>query len=227
LKPHDPIHSADLLKAARDFHYLLNQGYPRKPSLELVGNRHQLSFDQRHLLHRGIFSDVDARARRKRQVSFRNLNSRNLAIDGYNVLITLDAALSTRPLILSNDGFIRDISGLSGDFKKTKVTEDAIHLIFGLLVKVRPAHTLFLFDSPISKSGLLAQELRERLESENLAGDALALKVPEKILLGFHGIVATSDRAVIDQSHEVFDLAGALIKRRIRPVSLVKLNLSE
>jgi hypothetical protein len=69
--------------------------------------------------------------------------------------------------------------------------------------------------------------LRERLKSENLAGDALALKVPEKILLGFHGIVATSDTAVIDQSPKIFDLAGALIKRRIRPVSLVKLNLPE
>jgi hypothetical protein len=155
------------------------------------------------------------------------LNNRNLAIDGYNVLITLEAALSSRPLILSNDGFIRDISGLSGAFKKTKVTEDAIHLIFGLLEKLRPAHTLFLFDSPISKSGLLAQELRERLKDENLAGDALALKVPEKILLGFHGIVATSDTAVIDQSHEVFDLAGALIRRKIRPASLIKLNLRE
>jgi len=87
------------------------------------------------------------------------LNSRHLAIDGYNVLITLEAALSRRPLILSNDGFIRDISGLSGAFKKTKVTEDAIHLIFGLLKRVRPAYTLFLFDSPISKSGLLAQGL--------------------------------------------------------------------
>lgn len=100
-----------------------------------------------------------------------------------------------------------------------------MHLIFGLLEKVRPAHTLFLFDSPISKSGLLAQDLRERLKNENLAGDALALKVPEEILLGFHGIVATSDTAVIDQSHQVFDLAGALIKNRIRPASLIKLNL--
>jgi hypothetical protein len=69
--------------------------------------------------------------------------------------------------------------------------------------------------------------LRERLERENLAGDALTLKVPGKILLGFHGIVATSDTAVIDQSHKVFDLAGALKKRSIRPVSLIKLNLTE
>jgi len=53
------------------------------------------------------------------------------------------------------------------------------------------------------------------------------LKVPEEILLGFHGIVATSDTAVIDQSHKVFDLAGTLIRKRIRPASLIKLNLPE
>jgi len=41
-----------LQKAAKDFRYLLNRGYPRKASLELVGNRYELTFDERHLLHR-------------------------------------------------------------------------------------------------------------------------------------------------------------------------------
>ena len=227
MRTHDPIHSEDLLKAAEDFHHLLNRGYPRKTSLELVGNRHHLSFDQRHLLHRGVFASCDARERRKRQVSIQKFHNINLAIDGYNVIITIEAALSGRPLILSNDGFVRDISGLSGAFKQAKVTDDAIHLIFDLLKKIKPVHALFLFDSPISKSGLLANEVRERLKTENLSGDALALKVPERILIGFDGIVATSDTAVIDQLPKVFDLAGTLIKNRIRPMSLIKLNLPE
>ncbi len=214
----------DLQEAAIDFHYLLNQGYPRKTSLEIVGNRYNLSFDQRHLLHRGIYSDSDAKARRKKKVPLQKLRDKKIAIDGHNVLITIEAALSGRPLILSNDGFIRDISGLSGNFKMTDISGKAIHLILDALKKTKPSHVLFLFDAPISKSGLLAYEVREQLRNDDLPGDAMAVKVPEKILLGFKGIVATSDTAIIDQSAEVFDLAGHIVKDRIKPPSLLRLK---
>ena len=216
--------SEGLQQAAIDFHYLLNRGYPRKTSLELIGNRYDLSFDQRHLLHRGIFSDSDAVARRKKIVSLQRLRNRKVAIDGHNVLITIEAALSGRPLILSNDGLIRDISGLSARFKKTSVSDKAIHLILNVLKRSKPFHVLFLFDAPISKSGLLAYGVREQLMKDHLPGDALAVRVPEKILLGFTGIVVTSDTAIIDQSREVFDLAGYIIETRIKPKSLFKLK---
>jgi hypothetical protein len=222
LKDDKNVDTQYLQKAANDFHYLLNHGYPRKPSLELVGNRFQLSFDQRHLLHRGVFSNSDARARIKKMISPQKLLNKKLAIDGYNVLITLEAALSGRSLILSNDGFIRDISGLSGNYKKTKATDQAIQLILRLLRRVSPSHTLFLFDAPISRSGQLSLEVRNRMKSEGLPGDALTMKVPEKILIGFPGIVATSDTAIIDSSLKVIDLAGHIIRYRIKPGPLIK-----
>jgi len=213
-----------LQEAARDFRYLLNRGYPRKASLELVGNRHTLSSDQRHLLHRGVFSDSDTRLRTTKKISLRSLRDKPVAIDGYNILITVESALFGRPLISSNDGFIRDISGLSGKFKKTEITDKALHLIVDFLKKTRPRHTLFLFDAPISRSGLLAQKVRKILKDENISGDARAVRVPEETLIGFNGIVATSDTAIIDRSPEVFDLAGQIIKSRIRPGSLLKLR---
>jgi hypothetical protein len=202
----------------------LNRGYPRKTSLELIGNRYGLSYDQRHLLHRGVFSDGDAKARKGKKIPLRALHDQDLAIDGHNVLITIEAALSGRPLILSNEGFIRDISGLSGDFRKTGATERALCLVLDLLKKVKPRYTLVLFDAPISKSGLLAREVRERMRREGLPGDAQALKVPEKMLVDFRGIVATSDTAIIDSSKAVFDLAGHLVKNRIKPKSLLRLK---
>jgi hypothetical protein len=214
-----------LQEAAGDFHFLLNRGYPRKTSLELIGNRYNLPFNQRHLLHRGIFSDSDAKARKERQISLRSLRRKNLAIDGYNVLITIESALSGRPLISSNDGFIRDISGLSGNFRKTKTTDEAIQRVLEVLKEAKPRHALFLFDAPISKSGLLAREVREFLKDENLSGDARAVKVPEKTLVGFPGIVATSDTAIIDQSPQVMDLAGHIIRNRIKPGSLLKFEI--
>jgi hypothetical protein len=214
----------DLQKAAKDFRYLLNQGYPRKAALELVGNRYGLTFDERHLLHRGVFSEVDSEARQERIVSPEAIKNKDLAIDGHNVLITVEAGLSGRPLILADDGFIRDISGLSGSFKKTEVTEKALQLIVTFLKKWRPRHALFLFDAPISKSGILAQELRTLLKEEDLRGDALAMKVPEKTLIGFPGVIATSDTAIIDRSQKVIDLAGNIIRTKIGSMSLLQLK---
>jgi len=200
-----------LQKAAEDFRYLLNQAYPRKAALELVGNRYQLTSDQRHLLHRGVFSDLDAKVRRKKKILPNQIRGCDLVIDGHNVLITIEAGLSGRPLVLGDDGFMRDISGLSGNFKKTERTAQALQLLLDLLKRVKPRQTLFLFDSPISRSGELALEVRGRMQKENLPGDAMAVRVPEKILIGFPGRVATSDTAIIDRSHKVVDLAGYVL----------------
>jgi hypothetical protein len=204
-----------LRKAAEDFRYLLNRGYPRKVTLELVGNRYGLTSDERHLLHRGVFSSTDSQARRRKRISIKEIRNKDLAIDGHNVLITIEAGISGRPLVLADDGYIRDISGLSRSFRKSKKTEEAIQFILGALKEWKPRQTLFLLDAPISMSGRLAEEIRERLRQENLSGDAVAMKVPEKILIGFPGIIATSDTAVIDRCDQVLDLAGYIITKKI------------
>jgi len=204
-----------LQNASDDFRYLLNRRYPRKAALELVGNRYGLTFDERHLLHRGVFSSKNSQARRKKRISVKEIRNKDLAIDGHNVLITIEAGLSGRPLVLADDGFVRDISGLSGSFAKSEVTEKAIQLILKVLKKRKPHKIIFLFDAPISMSGRLAEEIRDRLKRDNLLGDAMAVKVPEKILIGFPGIVATSDTDIIDRSKKVLDLAGYVITKRI------------
>ena len=218
------LKSKNLQMAAEDFRYLLNRGYPRKTTLELVGNRYQLTADLRHLLHRGVFADSDSRRRREKKVSAKDIFNKNLAIDGHNVLITIEAGLSGRPLILGDDYFIRDISGLSGSFKKTEVTEKAIQFIINAIKIIKPRKTLFLLDAPISMSGKLAQEVRSQLKKENLSGDAMAVIVPEKILIGFPGVIATSDTAIIDQSEKVLDLAGYILGKNTRLESLVRLR---
>jgi hypothetical protein len=216
------LNSKNLQKASEDFRYLLNRAYPRKAALELVGNRYQLTSDQRHLLHRGVFSDVDAKPRQKKKISPHQIRGYDLVIDGYNVLITIEASLSGRPLVLGDDGFIRDISGLSGNFQKTEMSVQALELLLNFLKRVKPRQTLFLFDSPISRSGELALEVRGRMQKENLPGDAMAVRVPEKILIGFPGAVATSDTAIIDQSRKVVDLASYVLSRQKKLKSLIR-----
>jgi hypothetical protein len=189
-----------------------------------VGNRYGLTSDERNLLHRGVFSSSDSESRRRKIISIKEVQNRDLAIDGHNVLITIEAGLSGRPLILADDGFVRDISGLSGSFKKTETTEEAIRLIVNFLEKVKPLQTLFLFDAPISNSGKLAQEVKSQLKRGNLPGDSMAVRVPEKVLIGFPGVIATSDTAIIDQSKKVLDLAGYILRNKAELESLVQLR---
>jgi hypothetical protein len=59
------------------------------------------------------------------------------------------------------------------------------------------------------------------LKSWNLTGDAQALKVPEKQLIGAQGIVASSDSAVLDGVKQAFDLAAAAIKFLPQRVNLI------
>jgi hypothetical protein len=214
----------NLQKAAEDFRYLLNRRYPRKGALELVGNRYQLDFDQRHLLHRGIFSEADAKARLKKKIRINQVRGKDLAVDGYNVLITVEAGLSRRPLVHADDGFLRDISGLSGNFRRTETTEKALRLLVESLENVKPRRILILFDAPMSKSGILAEEVREKLQKASLLGQVEAVKVPERILIGFPGIVATSDTAIIDQSLKAVDLAGSIISRKISKPPILRLK---
>lgn len=213
-----------LQEAAENFRYLLDRGYPRKPSLELVGNRYQLNADERHLLHRGIFSDEDSKWRKARKIPLYRIRGRDLAIDGYNVIITVEAGLFGRPLILADDGFIRDISGLSGNFRRSEKTEEALLLIFNALKRAKPRHALFLFDAPISKSGELAREIRIRLKREGIPGNARAMKVPEKILNGFPGVAATTDTAIIDQSRKAVDLAAHILRHQSKSITLISLK---
>jgi hypothetical protein len=217
-----PLKDQDFQEAAPDFRYLLNRGYPRKRALELVGNRYQLSLDERDLLHRGVFSQPDSTSRRHKVFPVKHLQNKKLAIDGHNVLITIEAGLEGRPLVLADDGFIRDISGASGNFRRTSVTDVALRLILDVLKKTNPKHTLFLLDAPISHSGKLAEEIRRQLERWNLPGDALAIKVPEELLIGFPGIISTSDTAIIDRSSRVADLAGFIIRRKVRSASVLR-----
>ncbi len=205
----------DPWEAAEDLRYLLNRDYPKDASLQLVGNRYNLDRDYRHLLRRGVFPASIAEERRKKQVSMKDLKGKGLALDGHNCIITLESALKGKAILLADDGFIRDISGVSGGYRETKETKEALEMIMDLLAESGPAEVRFLLDAPISGSGELAARIRGLMQERGIQGDASAVKVPEHIMAKYEGIIASSDTTVIDQAERVFDLAGYLIQEKV------------
>jgi hypothetical protein len=204
----------NLQEAATDFRFLLARGYPRLAALGLVGNRYGLDHTARQLLHRGVFAPEVAAARRAKLRRLRDLPGRPLALDGHNVLITLECAGRDLPLVAADDGFIRDVGEISRAFKISPDTDRVLELVADYLADHAAGLLDVFYDAPLSLSGELARRTREIFASRGLAVQATAVPVPERLLSGFTGAIATSDTALIDAHATVVDLAGEIIRRR-------------
>ena len=203
----------NLTDAATDFRFLLSRGYPRKNALGLVGNRYGLDEIGRRLLHRGVFAPEPAGARRAKLRRLRDLPGLPLALDGHNVLITLECAGRGLPLVAADDGFIRDEGEISGAFKVSPATDRVLALVADYLADRAAGPVDIFYDAPLSRCGELARRTREIFASRGLDVRAAAVPVPERRLSNFPGAIATSDTALIDAHATVVDLAGEIIRR--------------
>ncbi|MHB8068484.1 MAG: DUF434 domain-containing protein [Desulfobaccales bacterium] len=199
-------------EAAADFRYLLARGYARAAALSLVGNRYHLDHTARQLLHRGVFAPAAAQARRAKLRLARDLAGQALGLDGHNVLITLECALRQLPLVAADDGFIRDVGQVSGAFRASPETDQALGLLGDFLMQQQAGPVSVFYDAPLSRSGELARRTRELWAERGLTVTAAAVPVPERELLASAGPIATSDTGLIDQVQMVVDLAGEIIR---------------
>jgi hypothetical protein len=214
----------NLPAAAADFRYLLARGYPRQAALALVGNRYNLDDLARRLLHRGVFAPEVAAARRAKLRLLRDLPGLPLALDGHNVLITLECAARRLPLVAADDGWLRDVGEVSRAFTPSEATDRALTLIAAYLADHVTGPLQVFYDAPLSLSGELARRTREIFASPLQDVRAAAVPVPERHLAVFPGVIATSDTALIDAHATVVDLAGEIIRRHPdwQPVVLAK-----
>ncbi|MGQ9688377.1 MAG: DUF434 domain-containing protein [Desulfobaccales bacterium] len=214
---------ASLPQAALDFRYLLNRGYPREASLALVGNRYNLPRTVRQILHRGVFAQEVAKARRDKLRRLADISSNPLALDGHNVLITLECALKGDILVAADDGFIRDVAQLSRGYRDSPATRRALGLLAAHISRQHQGPLTILYDAPMKRSGELARETREIFTVQGMSADVRAVPVPERELLAFQGAVATSDTHLIDAQEVIVDLAGEIIRTELT-VGLVTLT---
>lgn len=214
---------AVLGQAAGDFRYLLNRGYPREASLSLVGNRYGLDKSARQMLHRGVFADDKARERRAKLRRLAQAGGQPLAVDGHNVLITLECACRGLPVVAADDGFMRDVAQISRAFRVSRETERVLEIIGAYLKAHHAGRVTLLYDAPMSKSGDLARRTRELFQEMRLAAEARAVPVPEQELLAFPGLVATSDTHLIDARESIIDLAGEIIRSRMAGGNFIQL----
>jgi hypothetical protein len=193
------IFTESFRQAIRDFSYLIENEYPRKAILKLIGDRHLLSKTQRTLLNRGIIKKKDAVNRYKKLAS--GIKDAVLYIDTYNVLFILSNYLLGRLVFISTDGFIRDAGEAYGKVHREKVFLRSVGLLMDYLGNTMPSETNFYIDNPVAYSGDLSEQLRRSLKDKNLKGNAFTVKNPDKELIEkTEGIIATSDSEVMNET---------------------------
>ena len=207
-----PLAPKPIQEAAQDLRYLLGRGYPRELGLKITGDRWGLEARERQVLRRGVFAPAEAAARRARLLALDAVADQAVGVDGHNLLITLESALTGATLVAADDGVIRDIGQRGRHYGPSPDTEQAAALILAALAQAGAREMLVLLDAPLSKSGELAARLRGMLAQAGLIGDARAVPAPDRALAGFAGVVVSGDSAVIDATARPLDLAGHIIR---------------
>jgi hypothetical protein len=213
-----------LRRAVADLSWLLSRGYPPSASLKLVGDHYSLKERQRLAVARAACSDQQRAFREQISLPLESIEGRDLLIDGFNILITVEAALSGGALIKCRDGCIRDLSSVHGSYRAVSETEEAIQLISETLLGVKPASALWLLDQPVSNSGRLAQRIREMAVERNWPWRVEVVMNPDKALLASDQIVLTSDSNILDGVKGWINLNQRLIAQRVPAAWIVDLD---
>ncbi|MGB9837851.1 MAG: DUF434 domain-containing protein [Methanothermobacter sp.] len=206
-----------LKMAVEDLRYLLNRGYRKRVALNFVANHYLLGKRERNYLARYVFSDETAKRRLSRLVSPDSLRGSTVQIDGYNVLIGTESVLEGSGFFIAQDGFLRDIKGVSGSYIMGEVTMRALNAIMDFLSDSCVEEVFFYFDRNVSHSGRLRQIVEDLMNSRKLEGRAILSSCVDRRLKESGGVVATADGAVIDSVERVIDIPHEILMRIKKP----------
>ena len=193
-----------LSEAYRDLKYLLNRGYRKKYALDFVANHYILTLEERHLLARCVFPDSWIEEVRRKLLQPEDLKGAELAVDGFNVLITVESLLEGKG-ILCEDGLVRDLK-YQGKYRLGEKTGELLLKTAETLHKLEVDRAVFIYGKNNSRSGVITAMTREALKLVGVQGEVLLVKSPDFELKKFEA-VATADTAVVEKASGVFDLA--------------------
>lgn len=206
--------SESFVKAAADYRFLLNRSYPQKATIKLVGDRYQLSGQERSLLYRGVSDRTSAGLRRSKIVQ--DAGHDPLFIDGYNILFTIGNYLAGRPVYVSDDGIVRDTGELRGRFGNKKIFERTLELVGEFMMAHQANEFHFFLDEPVSNSGRLASRLTSFMAVHNLRGTARTVRSPDHELITIEkGLVCSSDSVIMMRALTgIYDIPGHILAER-------------
>ena len=199
--------------ASRHVRYLINEGYGLKQASTFVGNHFLLSERQRLAVMRSLATDEQLIGRRSRQVQISDLDGKEVWIDGFNTIITLEVMLSNGILFECMDGTIRDLAALRGTYRLIPETAEAIRMMLQMLQETRISKAAVLLDEPVSNSGRLKALIAEIGEEFAFGLDIQILRDVDRSLYGRENVI-TSDSVILDHCESWVNLAAECMKEK-------------
>ena len=216
-------HLPKLSAALKDYCWLLTKGYTPNASMKLVGDRFQLVDRQRLLLTRCACSDLQRESRQANELQPDQLAEQTLHIDGFNLLITLESALSNGFVFTGVDGCFRDMASIHGTYRRVNETRAAIELVGEYLSALNVATTCWWLDQPVSNSGRLMCLIDEIAAERAWSWQSELSKSPDFELKQRNEITVTADGVILDAVDRWFNLAKHVIEQKIPETRLVSL----
>jgi hypothetical protein len=195
---------------------LLTRGYNITSSLKLVGDRHGLRERQRLAVSRCACSEQDRQRRKDHVIAVEQLRGQEVTVDGFNLIITLEAALSGGPLLVGVDDCIRDLSSVHGSYRSVEETDRAIDMIGRALEQLAPSSVHWFLDRPVSNSGRLAAKITDLGTRHGWPWKVEVVFNPDSAIIAATGVAITSDASILDGVERWTDLKSYLIAREIR-----------
>lgn len=218
-----PENIKKLTIAQEEVQWLLDRGYKIKPIIELVGNHNQFSLRARTALQIATSSTDECEKRKFTMLSLDHAKEGCLFIDGFNLIITLEVALSGSPVLLGKDGVLRDLAGLRGTYKLIDKTDIALELIGKTLKELSVPNVKFYLDSPVSNSGRLKSRIIECSESWGIPVDVELIPNVDTELSHME-MVVTGDSIILDECKSWLNLSRKIVDDYIQDAWIVDLH---
>jgi hypothetical protein len=207
--------SIEKLKIAQqEVGWLLDRGYKMSSIIDLVGGHYQFSARQRTALKRATSSKLQYEKRKSAMLSLDSYKDGCVYIDGFNLIITLEVALSESLLIRGSDGVLRDLAGLRGTYRIIDKTDEALKLIGKIFNKLEVPEVKFFLDAPVSNSGRLKSKILEHSDEWNIPVEVELVPNADPILSKMERVV-TGDSIILDECQSWFNLSSEIIEEYI------------
>jgi hypothetical protein len=201
-----PACLARLRSAVDELSFLFERSYAPDAALKLVGDHHQLSARQRKAVLRASCAESARGERLRRRLTGPELAGAELVLDGFNVLITVEAWLSGAPLFRGRDTALRDLASVHGTYRSVEETERAAAWIVETLVRCQVRGTRMLFDRPVGNSGRTRALLEQTARAQGLLAQIELSDDVDRELVSSGLPVASSDAWILDQAAHWLDL---------------------
>lgn len=189
-----------------------------------MGNRYALRERQRLAVGRCAGAASAIQRRQQHCLQPDAMQGAQLCLDGYNVLMGLEAALGGGVVLIGRDGCCRDVLGIHGSYHRVQETGAALKLIGRLTEDLGVDCCHWWLDQPVSNSGRLKAFIVDLASQEGWNWKVELAMNPDRVLCETHEVIATADSAVLDQCERWFNLCRWVIDLHVPQANRVDLS---